>query len=237
MTRPQVALPGHPLLDAVGERLVRSKSSTPELLDALEVLLADPAALDDWLRSFHEDAAAWVAEHSYWHSNGFAKLVLHHADQFRIRLHVWPAGLHRHGEPDPHSHRWDFASTVLAGDGLAIAEYAEADTGPAYTRNVYAGDGLVSAGSVHLRLHEPRIVSFSHRYATDISVIHTVEPLGTDLVATLLLQGPYRSASTFVYTAPGGRVRRSERAIEPRDVKRLLAEVLAGVDERRSVQS
>lgn len=54
----------------------------------------------------------YIAERSYFHGNGFLKIVL--LDNFyKIRLHIWFEGIS--AEENIHSHRWDFASHILAG--------------------------------------------------------------------------------------------------------------------------
>lgn len=55
---------------------------------------------------------AEIAARSYWHGNGFLKVVL--LDQgYKLRLHIWFAGTAC--EENIHSHRWGFASHVLTG--------------------------------------------------------------------------------------------------------------------------
>ena len=133
MTRPLVATASHPLPEAVCALLAREPIGTAHLLDALGLLVDDPRVLADWLRSLREDpdATREIARRSYRHPNGFAKLVLHNAQpQFCVRMYVcmyvcmyvWGPGSGRRGETNPHSHRWDFASTVLVGAGLARDE-------------------------------------------------------------------------------------------------------------------
>lgn len=52
------------------------------------------------------------AARSYWHGNGFLKVVL--LDKgYKLRLHIWFAGTSC--EENIHSHRWGFASHVLTG--------------------------------------------------------------------------------------------------------------------------
>jgi hypothetical protein len=201
LSAPTVVLPNHPLTRLVDDRLALD-TAPAGLADALELLLADRAALVGWLTALAADAhrCSWVTRRSYWHVNGFAKLVLHVGALGRIRLHVWPAGRDRLGEPDPHSHRWAFASTVLAGDGLDVVEFAEADTGAGpFTRYVYDGRDVTPDGRVHLRAERQYTVGTRDRYLTDTTVVHTVGPSGVDLVATLLVQGPHLSATTTVY--------------------------------------
>lgn len=55
---------------------------------------------------------ASIAARSYWHGNGFLKIVL--LDKgYKLRLHIWFAGTSC--EENIHSHRWGFASHVLTG--------------------------------------------------------------------------------------------------------------------------
>lgn len=55
---------------------------------------------------------ATIAKRSYWHGNGFLKIVL--LDQgYKLRLHIWFNGVAC--EENIHSHRWGFASHVLQG--------------------------------------------------------------------------------------------------------------------------
>jgi hypothetical protein len=200
--------------------------------DITELLRPGPADVA-WLRTAarhaahnHDAVAAWLdglcqndstvrdlAARSYWHPNGFAKLVLHvsREPEFRIRLHVWPvvpAGPLL-GESNPHSHRWEFASTVITGDGLHMAEYRETERGgKPYDRYRYGGDAgdpaaLLPDGVVRLTRIESPYVHRGQIYSCDTTVVHTVVPIGVGLTATLVIQGPHRSSSTVVYCTPG----------------------------------
>jgi hypothetical protein len=238
----QVVLPSHPL-DRVAARLAGPRTAA-DLLGALEMLLHDRAALRAWLRSQVDSAQALdaIVASSYWHANGFAKLVLVDAPGFKIRLHVWPAGRNRRGEPDPHSHRWDFASTVLTGDGLDIVESlalreprSAADV--ACTRYVYDGFALVedddALKDVYLHDIHAFVVRSGNRYTTETTTIHTVAPKGNDLVATLLVQGPRVSSATAVYgTDLDALVDRPGRLIDATDVHELVLAVVASLDPR-----
>jgi hypothetical protein len=166
--------------------------------------------LASWLDGLRHDGAALrtVAERSYWHPNGFAKLVLHTDVDHKIRLHVWPAGKDRLGESNPHSHRWPFASTVVAGGGLCMVEYVEAATGRRYERYRYGGDptnraALVADGDARLARRAGLHNRLGGVYSCDTDVVHTVAPVGHALTATLVVQGPQRTRSTVVYRRPG----------------------------------
>jgi hypothetical protein len=230
-----VVLPNH--LPGQPDRLAESRDAA-DLLAALECLLADRSALIAWLRALIEDPEqlAGVVAGSYWHANGFAKLILHSTADFRIRLHVWPAGEGRRGEPDPHSHRWDFASTVLVGDGLAIVESTElpepnSDRGSTCTRYLYDGFELVDAGVAALAEDRRFQVLTGDRYITMTTTIHTVLPLGNDLVTTLLVQGPHLSSATAVYgTDLAPLVNRAGRRVDADDVAALISDVVATLE-------
>ncbi|MCO1657837.1 hypothetical protein [Pseudonocardia humida] len=232
-----MVLPSHPTR-LVADRLAGSRESQ-DLLAALDLLLDDRRALVAWLRSTVADPERLdrVAAASYWHANGFAKLVLHDGPGFRIRLHVWPAGEDRRGEPDPHSHRWDFASTVLAGAGLEVVEYEELLTSVSgedaeTVRYAYYGRSLVPDTKVFLRRDREFEVLIGDRYETVTTRIHTVAPKGDDLVATLLVQGPHTNPAAVVY-GEGLDARGSlGHAVDADAVRALVTGVVAALDAR-----
>ncbi|WP_433290771.1 hypothetical protein ACQPZQ_00255 [Pseudonocardia sp. CA-142604] len=224
-----------PPLDAVTGLLAGHAADTTLLRAALKTLLDDPPALAAWLISFDdEERAARCAARSYWHPNGFAKLVLHATPDFRIRLHIWPEGTGRRGEPNPHSHRWDFASSVLGGDGLVNAEYEESTDGAPFHRHRYTGGGidavLISDVPTGLTGTKKRTISTHEIYDVTTDVIHTIEPLGTSLVATLLVQGPPKMESTLVYCAPGQQADQPGIPISADDVRKLVRDMLNAPD-------
>jgi hypothetical protein len=207
-----------------------------QLSAALDAVLADRSALAAWLADLNDDdSATEVAARSYWHPNGFAKLVLHAATDFRIRLHVWPPGRNRRGETNPHGHRWDFASTVLCGPGLRNTEYREAPTGAPYVRHAYVGSGsggtLTAVGNTFLVVRDRRVIRTCDRYAVSTETVHTVDPMGTSVVATLVVQGPPRLESTVVYCVPGEDNEQPGWPIRPREVRQLVHAVLGALDE------
>jgi hypothetical protein len=216
--------------------LTQSPPTSPQLASALDALLADRSALVAWLAQLDDDGpATQVAARSYWHHNGFAKLVLHSAPDFRIRLHVWPAGPNRRGETNPHGHRWEFASTVICGDGLRNTEYRETDAGVPSVRYAYvgskAGGTLTAVGNACLAVHDRRVIRTGERYTISTETVHTVDPIGMSVVATLLVQGPPRLESTAVYCAPGEDGEQPGRPIHPGEVRQLVRAVVGALDE------
>lgn len=187
-----------------------------------------------WLIETVSDAAAVrdIAQRSYWHPNGFAKLVLSSAPDVKLRLHVWPAGEARLGESNPHSHRWQFASTVVVGSGLHMVEYAETGAGGRpYERYRYGGDpgdpaALLADGPTRLvRVAAPHV----HRgqiYSCDTDIVHTVAPISDDLTATLVVQGPQRTPTTVVYRSPGLGDDQPNGVVTESDVRALVGAVV-----------
>jgi hypothetical protein len=194
--------------------------------------------LDDlasWLAElrYDDDALRTIAERSYWHPNGFAKLVLHTDTDHRLRLHVWPAGEGRVGESNPHSHRWPFASTVLVGRGLHMVEYAEATTGRGFDRYRYGADpadrsALVADGSARLTKLRSRHNHVGGVYSCDIDVVHTVAPIGAGVTATFVVQGPRRTEDTVVYRPPGLGDDQPNGVLTEQDLLALIDDVLVG---------
>lgn len=223
------------LPDTVAGVLDGYHGELPVLLDAAAASTADRAALTHWLSGFAEPAAAeLVAARSYWHHNGFAKLVLHAADEFRIRMHVWQAGEGRLGETNPHGHRWNFASTVLCGDGLETEEYQESAHGKRHVRYCYLGglNSLAPLKQVRLETTATKAIHAGERHAVHTEIVHTVHPMGTDLVATFVVQSRALTQNAPVYCVPGKAVDEPIVAITPAEVRHLVRSVLAAMEDR-----
>ena len=196
---------------AVLDRAVRSPARD---LDDLATLAADVAGsplLAVLLANLRHDPAALaeVAGRSSWHSNGFAKIVLDADDDpdgRKLRLHVWPvdtAGGGPRGESDPHGHRWDFASVVLAGEGFDVVEYERVEShGEQYGGYEYdprASEPLRGGIEVLLRPGPVRFRPPRDVYRCSTEIVHTVEPRGRGVAATLVVQGPVTRSSTWVF--------------------------------------
>jgi hypothetical protein len=217
------------LPDTVATVLDGHSGEVPALLTAVAETTANRSVLAEWLVRFtRRDHAEQVAAHSYWHHNGFAKLVLHATNNFRIRMHVWPEGDNRLGETNPHGHRWNFASEVLCGDGLEVEDYEESSNGVEHLKYCYLGglNSLTAIGHVRLTSLRKNVLRANQRHTVDTEVTHTVHPLGTGLVATLVVQSHALTEKTDVYCVPGKAVDEPIRAITPAEVTGLVRSVL-----------
>lgn len=144
-----------------------------------------------------------VAERSYWHPNGFLKIVLDgRSGQSQVRLHVWPSPVR---DDDPHDHAWRYRSQVLAG---ALLEVRYDEVGPGLGaelmwRHTYRRSGpgrfqLDAPVLVNLREIERRVYLTSMASHGDATRIHRFTP-GITPAVTLLAVGPPQQAHSSVY--------------------------------------
>jgi hypothetical protein len=162
-----------------------------QLVDTLSAILGSPS----WQEV--------VAGRSYWHPNGFAKLVL--ADDLQagqVRLHVWPDL--PEGQ-DIHDHGWAYESIVLVGELTEIAFRESAiGAGRPMWRHSYRQVGLrrfavVDPTPVRLaELAEPQVHAVGGVSGGRPEHIHVFSPQLTP-AATLLRVGPIVRQSSYVY--------------------------------------
>ena len=159
-----------------------------------------------------------IAARSYWHGNGFLKVVL--LDQgYKLRLHIWFAGTSC--EENIHSHRWGFASHVLTGslkselwadaanDDLAtISCDADADIASTdshaptllsdeylYTAKHQTDKSQVPAhkqyvGTAHLNKLQNVTQTAGESYVMTPDLLHRINHPGEELVATVICTAP-----------------------------------------------
>jgi hypothetical protein len=159
--------------------------------------------------------AGEIAARSYWHSNGFAKLVLHENDapEFRVRLHVWTdgSGPAAQGYQNVHTHRWPFASVVLCGS-LVTDEFEETSDhddpkARSYQQFAYAGTpGLFGQlrplSTCSLRPTRSAPYGDLDIHSCETSTLHRVRPMAAT-TATIVVQGPSHEDHSLVYQRVG----------------------------------
>ena len=242
-TTPRVVAGDHVFPRQLAEALRGNGSQPrlPELAAAAEHVRAARGEFAAWLRDLAADeaAVAEIAKRSYWHPNGFAKIVLHTGvePEFRVRLHVWPRSeTPSRGESHPHRHRWEFASHVLAGTGMHMVEFAEtAEGGKPFRRYRYGTDpanpaALAADGEVRLKRRAVPHVQGGDVYTGDTAVVHTVRPVDAGLTATVVIQGPRRTPTTVVYCEPGESDDQPNIDLTEADFGALATAVLASLD-------
>ncbi|RFP64357.1 hypothetical protein D0N36_14300 [Hymenobacter lapidiphilus] len=152
--------------------------------DTLRLLLAQLLA--------SEPALTGVQDRSYYHHNGFRKLVLLQNAAFKLRLHLWEANSERHHE-NIHDHRWNFASCLLAGRFQTVV-WEEDPTGPetrldcTYTPAQGNGHyGVRENGQVRLRQRATHQLQAGDLYYMPASTLHQVTDPGQGETITLML--------------------------------------------------
>lgn len=80
-----------------------------------------------------------MVDNSYYHENGFDKIVLLQGTHFKLRLHrFYPAASSMPAE-NIHNHRWNFASAMLHGSFHTV-NYVFSDNGERLYHNTYYAD-------------------------------------------------------------------------------------------------
>ncbi len=222
-----------------GGTSLTSEESLKLLRGSVDVLSGQPRRLRAGLTALLSDAdrlTVAVAQSSI-HPNGFAKIVVCSGGGYSVRLHVWKkrSGLWV-ADTQPHGHRWVFTSWIVVGTlrEVVFTRYArDSATGIPYDRYAYSRKGshpeLVFQGPAILYEQEPidRIAGEVYGRAQD--VLHTATPVGDDLVASLVLQGPHHPAPTPVYVPTGQEPHRDEEDLGHDRLRSLAAEVAAAI--------
>jgi hypothetical protein len=222
---------------------------------AAKTIAASPQHVLALLTDFVSDASrlSSLARRAYQHPNGFAKFVLHDSPDLpvRLRLHVWTGDSSqriKQDEQNIHGHRWNFASAVIAGQHLRVDEFVRVETGGApylsyryrpQHRTLTSGDDgaelpvdtteLEADGSARLEQSVGYSLAAGDSYSCDISKLHTVRTSGTDLIATLVVQGPTLLTNAPVYRRIGYPYQASAQPIGIAEARRILTETADAV--------
>ncbi|MGI8815802.1 MAG: hypothetical protein ACR2G2_11170 [Pseudonocardia sp.] len=223
---------------AVHADLGRSRLDPKDLELTAQDVRNNPDQLSRSFRTLlrNDERLKRVAARSTFHPNGFAKVVLHTGGDCGVRLHVWHwHRQHRAGtlSPDPHGHRWEFASWIITG-ALRETPFDRVTDGEPFVRCEY---GRRADGSAYLHPRRTEMLAPGKPidrlagtvYACASSVLHTAEPVGGGLVASLVFQGRRSRGATPVYLRPGEPRLQREQTLSVDELRALLAEVAAVV--------
>lgn len=157
-----------------------------------------------------DDFATEVASRSYWHGNGFLKVVLMDRG-FKLRLHLWFPGTAC--EENIHDHRWSIASTVIAGE-LHSETWADATQDgdvdlQAQEFRYLTGYCEQPARTVPLAKTPLRFIGRTRHttgdsYALPTSTLHRICNHGERMVATLMCSGPAMAGHTRLIAGQEG---------------------------------
>jgi hypothetical protein len=215
-------------------------------VDDLEAALTEVTATPEWIVDLLDDVLLdeqrlrQIRARSYGHPNGFAKIVIHDAGRcgVSVRLHVWPAiepgdvaAAKLRRDSAPHSHRWEFASTILAGPGLLVEEFRVEPSGggggwQSFVFEPSAGPALRPDGYATLTSTEFLVRDRDRDvYWCDADTIHMVGPLDDGMTATLVFQGPEFRDRALVFRRPDSPPDPGRTPLDVEEVRKLVRQV------------
>lgn len=155
-----------------------------------------------------DDFLSKVADRSYWHTNGFAKLILHEAPNrdYRVRLHAWlENGTTNTTEANIHNHRWDFASLLITGAGMMVRDFEVDRRGQqyhafTYTRDERGSSVLTPIEITQLRQTRFRVIRPGESYVCSTTDVHVTTPLPGARCFSLIVQGRPQVSAATVYS-------------------------------------
>jgi hypothetical protein len=182
-------------------RLIARLGRRERMHGLLDALLADAPAL------------ARVGGRSYRHTNHFDKIVLVDSgdpDGYRLTLHLWdpPYSAAEAADEQIHDHRFNFWSSVLAGE-LRCQNYARAERGAPIGEYRYVpekrdvatvGNFYRHVGDALLVEQPPSVQPAGSSYHLCHEQIHRVVLPRTALTCTLVLRGPRQRAYASVFS-------------------------------------
>jgi len=174
--------------------------------DNLRALLNEIRTNDQWLET--------ISDRSYVHKNGFDKFKLIVSDdpEYKFRLHVWRPEILPQTEQDVdlHNHRWDFTSTLIAGN-MRFMNYDLADKDSKEYEEFYmykypprGSDESYNMKYMGTQPVKPRfggILKKGVTYSISNEIIHSTFIPNQELTATLLIQGPSNQSEAMVLTS------------------------------------
>jgi hypothetical protein len=169
-----------------------------DVLTLLNQILSQPETLTLLIRRILADGGLFkkMAADSYYHENGFHKIVLLSGRNFKLRVHHFGACAKIPME-NIHDHRWAFASSILSGT-LEMDVFKKATThhtGHKYIHYIYNSDKSTGAystkevGLVSLKKTESRCYHAGQNYLMLPKELHQIKNTPGQESLTLILTG------------------------------------------------
>lgn len=199
----------HSLVAKIEEALF---DNNPDILYEVNRVLSVPANLNFLCYKIINDYKFYstVLKSSYYHENGFDKIVLLSGKNFKLRLHHFGNGLKIPME-NVHDHRWMFASTILFGDlqmDMFHASIIHDSLYEAEILNHFVYDSNKTSGSYEvtyrgkaaLKLLETRKYEFGQSYIMWPHELHRIKNSNQEESITLILTGNPISEKCNLYS-------------------------------------
>ena len=142
----------------------------------------------------NSDMMKSVLDESYYHENGFHKLVMLSGKNFKLRLHHFGNNV-RIPMENVHDHRWAFASTILSGElkmklfkankrgGEPVIHYK-------YDSNKISGKyETFEMGKTHVKVIKEKVYKTGEQYFMGTSDLHRITNNPFEESITLILTG------------------------------------------------
>lgn len=201
-----------------------------KLLSLLHWLLYNPDS----------EQAERVAQCSYIHGNGFAKIVLGQGrDGSKLRLHFWKEGFS--AEENAHCHRWGFSSLILFGE-INSESFIESTSESATSVGCYLYEksqqtaAISKLGNISISSTGNTIRTSGDYYDMLQGQLHRISGTNGKPTATLLLQcPPTKSWNTLLTDNPEKNISLNPRRFMVSDLQRLLAQLVTLMNEENKI--
>lgn len=176
---------------------LQASGPAEQVLPLLVQILGHPKLLSTMLCNIANDTQwlAKVQQSSYYHRNGFDKLVLMEGEHFKLRLHHFRPFDNLLPAENIHDHRWPFASAIVSGrlcmhiyephpnGGIPVQAYRyhSAKTNGRYHCEPMGNCGLVQTDSLNY--------DAGTYYFMPTTTLHQIVQQPGDEVLTLMLTG------------------------------------------------
>lgn len=196
------------VLDNIAKLLLKNKTvNDREVVDYLRVL-GEKKNFVSLLKKRIKDLEALkdIASKSYFHSNGFDKIILSNIlPNHFLRMHIWGITSKKtcNFMGDIHNHYWDFSSIMV--NGSYTSEYfVISEKGKKMEKYQYIAEAdrysLKHLGQEKFQCVQKCYMSEGSFYTQSQSFLHKVSSAPDYLTITLVLQGPNLTNFNEIYT-------------------------------------
>jgi len=159
---------------------------------------------------------------SYYHKNGFDKIVLLQSNSFKIRIHNFdPIYI---GDKNIHDHRWLFGSTILKGS-FEMSLYDESNyEGEKRFKNTYESSGKVTNdGYVYLKERENLLIHRGMSYFMPTEELHDIKGISNSGAISLMMTGISQKTTCKLYSA--SKIYDSGKNKEPISIEKISSTI------------
>lgn len=193
-------------LSAIDSMLVINEEIT---LSCVVAFLNDPAILGSLIGRITSDPFLnkRMIDESYYHLNGFDKIVLINRPNFKIRLHNFLPRPEKRAMENIHDHRWNFASAMLRGSfntdlfANGLRKDLKTHSYTYHSNKVNDKYDTVYNGEVFLEKLTTIQVSEGENYFMPADVLHRINEMNTDGTVTIIVTGPPINETCQLYAS------------------------------------